>query len=121
MTRATIAFGLGLCAATILLLLNLPNGRITTVFVPMMFGIPIFIAGVISLNPHRRRWWLRGAVVLALIGGLGSLIRVGQNAFAWFSGAEFYPLPTIIATALTVTLLGFAVAMHLQLAKKGQR
>ena len=115
MARATIALGLGLCIATVVMLLKLSSGPISSACIPMMFGIPLFICGVISLNPHRRRRWIWFAVLLAIIGGAGSALRLGQLALGWLGDRPVEPLRSWIAASLTVALLLYAVAMCLAL------
>ena len=112
MARITIALGLALCALTFVVLLNVGAERITTAFVPMIFGIPIFISGVISLNPHRRRTWIRVALFVALIGGAGALFRVSQIVVRWLGGGPVHPLPTLLAVFLAILLLTFAAVAN---------
>jgi O-antigen/teichoic acid export membrane protein len=112
MARVTIAFGLGLCIATVAMLLNAETDPISTACIPMMFGIPLFICGVISLNPHRRRRWIWFASLLALIGGVGSSLRLGQLVLWWMRDQTVEPLRIWIAAGLTIALLLYALAMY---------
>lgn len=108
MARATIVFGLLLCVATLITLLNISVGRITSAFIPIMFGIPIFICGIISLNPHRARFWLRAAVIIAVIGATGSLFRIGDFVDDWIDGEQLYPIPVTITSGLLIALSTYA-------------
>ena len=118
MARATIIFGLALCAATVLGLLTLSTERIMTIFVPMIFGIPIFITGVISLNPHRRRMWVRLATVIAFIGILCSAARAAIIVGRVIDGDAVPLLPLSIAISLALALLIYAVPMHRTLRRR---
>ena len=110
MAKATIVFGLMLCVVTLVALLNIQAGRITTAFIPIVFGIPIFICGIISLNPHRARVWLRVAGFIATIGACGSLFRLGVIAKKWMAGTALYPVPVAITISLLLLLVIYAVA-----------
>lgn len=109
MARATIVFGLLLCGATLVALLNISVGRITSAFIPIIFGIPIFICGIISLNPHRAKFWLRTAVAIAAIGAAGSILRMGNFVDDWFDGEQLYPIPVTITSGLLVALSTYAL------------
>lgn len=111
MARATIVFGLILCGATLVALLNISVGKITTAFIPIIFGIPIFICGIISLNPHRARFWLRTAVAIAAIGAAGSLFRVGDFVGDWLEGEQLYPIPITITSGLLLALSTYAITV----------
>ncbi len=67
MARVIIFFGLVLCGQTVTALF-LSASKYPAEFLPMMVGIPVLFAGVVSLNPHRRRRiaWSLGA--LSVIG-----------------------------------------------------
>ena len=117
MARATIVFGLLLCGATLVALLNISEGRITSAFIPIIFGIPIFICGIISLNPHRAKFWLRTAVAIAAIGAAGSMFRLGDLIEGWFDGEPIYPIPVTITSGLLVALATYALTV-LRLTKR---
>lgn len=68
MPVASIIFGLLLCGLSVLGMIGSVE-KIATAFVPMMFGIPLVITGIVSLNPHRGRVGLWIAAAIAL-GGL---------------------------------------------------
>lgn len=109
MARFTIAFGLALCASSVLILLLTPTSRITTEFIPMIFGMPIFICGVFSLNPHRRRVWLRVAIFVAALGASGALTRLVVLGLRRMDGEPIYAVPTWIAASLAVALTLYAL------------
>jgi hypothetical protein len=117
MARATIAFGLGLCIATVAILLGLQQQRLSEAFIPMIFGIPIFICGVISLNPHRRRTWLRFASALAWLGSLGGLVHIIGVLLRWNRELAIAWVPAVIIGSLAGLLLAYAVIFQKLLKK----
>lgn len=80
---ASIIFGLLLCALSVLGMVGSVE-KIATAFVPMMFGIPLVITGIISLNPHRGRVWMGIAAAIAFLGFITAVgcavYRVGEMA-----------------------------------------
>jgi hypothetical protein len=69
MARAGIVFGLILCGITIAGLVA-SSTKAPTQFYPMMLGIPILFLGVVALNPHRRRFAMMVASLIAILGGV---------------------------------------------------
>ena len=75
MARVSIVFGMLLCGLS-------AAGMISSItkdpvqFIPMMFGIPVLFCGVVSLNPHRRRFAMRSAAVLTAFGGLVGIVLI---------------------------------------------
>jgi len=67
MARVGIIFGLLLCGVTLLGLIATAD-KSPTQFFPMMLGIPVLFCGVVSLNPHRRRYAMKFTSALAIIG-----------------------------------------------------
>lgn len=112
MARATIAFGLGLCIATVAILLGLQQQRLSEAFIPMIFGIPVFICGVISLNPHRRRTWLRFATVLAWLGSFGGVLHLIGVLLRWNRELAIEWIPAIIIGTLATLLLAYAITFQ---------
>ena len=54
MARTAIVFGLLLCGLTLYgLFASMLKSPLQ--FVPLMFGIPVFLCGIVGLNPHRQR------------------------------------------------------------------
>lgn len=80
---ASIIFGLLLCALSVLGMIGSAQ-KIATAFVPMMFGIPLVISGIISLNPHRGRVAMPIAAAVASLGFITAVAcavyRVGEIA-----------------------------------------
>lgn len=107
--RITIGFGLSLCALTVLVLLLTPANRLSSEFVPMIFGLPLFICGVISLNPHRRRSWIRFAGYVAVIGASGAITRLLLSIREWAAGQVVQALPTSMAIALAIVFSVYAL------------
>ncbi len=67
MARIGIIFGLLLCGLTYVGLV-LTTAKSPIQFIPMMIGIPTLFCGVVALNPHRRKYAIRAAAILALLG-----------------------------------------------------
>lgn len=111
MARVTILLGLGLCALTFIGLLFSTTGKIATAFIPMIFGIPLVIAGIVSLNPHRRRAWTAFACCIATIGGVGAATRSAELALDWVTHEPVQPLPLVMIVTLAVTCLAYATVM----------
>ncbi len=85
MARVGIVFGLLLCALSAI-------GMSATVvkdpaqFIPMMLGIPILFAGVVSLNPHRRRIAMNSSLVIAIFGTLVGAAHAASWGVDWSDG-----------------------------------
>ncbi|WP_164103123.1 hypothetical protein [Candidatus Laterigemmans baculatus] len=117
----TILLGLGLCALTLFGLLSSTSGKIATAFIPMIFGIPLVIAGIVSLNPHRRRSWTAFACCLAAIGGLGAATRSAELVLDLITREPVQPLPMLIIVILAVSCLSYATTMSVVLWKSRRR
>lgn len=117
MARITILLGLLLCALTMVGLLAPTAGKITIAFVPMIFGIPVVIAGIVALNPHRRRICTTFACALAFIGGLGPPVLIQRFGVEWLGDEPAQRLPLVISAILSVTCLAYATSMAVVLWK----
>ncbi|QDT11496.1 hypothetical protein [Planctomycetes bacterium K23_9] len=81
MARVGIIFGLLLCGLTLVALLCTTH-KMPSLFVPMMFGIPILFCGIVGLNPHRRKYAMFNAVAVGTVGfmvGAGLVVRAGMS------------------------------------------
>lgn len=67
MSVISILIGLLLCGLTVFGMVGSPE-KLAVAFVPMMLGIPMVFCGVVSLNPHRQKVWMRVAALVAAIG-----------------------------------------------------
>lgn len=85
MERFAILVGLTLCALTLLGLLLSPF-KAAAIFVPVLFGIPTLLCGVISLNPHRRRVGMGLAAVVAAVGAIVGGVEFAYLGFGFLSG-----------------------------------
>jgi predicted branched-subunit amino acid permease len=79
MARVGIVFGLILCGLTVIGLVG-TELKMPTQFYPMMLGIPVLFCGVVSLNPHRRKYAINVTATLALIGAVAGLV----GSVRWF-------------------------------------
>jgi len=108
MARGTIFFGLALCVASIFILLATPTNRISSEFMPIVIGIPLFICGVISLHPRKCMAWIRRAMLVASLAAIGTLVGFCWIATGWFRGVAILPMPLGIAGILAVSLTGYS-------------
>ncbi len=122
MPIASIIFGLLLCGLTVVGMVGSVE-KLATAFVPMMFGIPLVIAGIISLNPHRGRVWVP---VAALIAGIGLVVSAGcagvsLNALAEGKSVNLFALQLVIALAGLLALFLIAWLITLWRNRSGWR
>lgn len=117
MARITILLGLLLCALTMIGLLVPAGGKISSAFIPMIFGIPLVIAGIVALNPHRRRACTTFACALALIGGLGPPVLIRQFGVEWLGNEPVQRLPLVLSAILSVACIAYAASMAIVLWK----
>lgn len=79
-----------------------------TALIPAAFGFVIAIAGVIARDDRRRKHAMHAAVVVALLGFLGSvpgLLKVG----ALFDGTAARPAAVVSQTVMALLTLGYIV------------
>lgn len=101
MARLGIIFGLLLCGISIAAMLQTPL-KTPSQFYSMMFGIPIFFCGIVSLNPHRRRQSMMIANLLASIGVISGMAWLFLHSpKPTSSPLSVSPYPPIIAMTLT--------------------
>lgn len=103
----TILYGL------FLILLGLAGYLLTgresvTALIPMFFGIPIALLGWMASNPARRKLAMHIAVVLGLLGTLGSA-RGLSGLGALFAGEAERPAAVISQVAMFVASLLFVI------------
>lgn len=123
MARAGIIFGLALCGLTLLALVGTPV-KTPIQFIPMMLGIPILFCGVVALNPHRRRYAMRVASLVALVGAI-----VGAGVAVYWSVGLPQPAMTdrnslrlvIVLTSTCTLFVAFCVAFFISLRRRKRR
>lgn len=79
-----------------------------TALIPAFFGIPIALLGVAAQDESRRKHAMHGAIVLALLGFLGSvpgLLKVGTL----LDGTAARPMATAMQSIMAVMLAVFIV------------
>ena len=86
MAKRLIVMGLTLALATVLMLTVVTHQRHPAYILPMLAGIPIFVAGLVGLNPHRLRQWMRitrriavAGIALALLGAIATPLTSASN------------------------------------------
>lgn len=72
MAKVTVATGVVLILLGIGFYIGIGEGSVTAL-IPALFGLPIFVFGLVALNPARRKHAVHGALVFALLGLLGSV------------------------------------------------
>lgn len=79
-----------------------------TALIPSFVGVLILIAGVLARNVRFRRHSIHAALVVALLGMLGSLRNVAGIGDV-FAGTAERPAAIILSTLMFVVLLGYLV------------
>jgi len=108
MARIGIVFGLLLFGLTVTGL-SLTVQKTYTLFIPMMFGIPMLFLGVVALNPHRRRESVNAALILMLVGmvlGGGRLISL---MISWYFGGHVNSLSFQLVTGMTIVCAVYVI------------
>ena len=79
-----------------------------TALIPAFFGVPIALLGVVARDESRRKHAMHGAIVLALLGFMGSvpgLLKVGSL----LNGTAVRPMATAMQAIMAVLLAVFIV------------
>lgn len=79
-----------------------------TALIPAFFGIPIAALGVVAQNESRRKHAMHGAIVLALLGFMGSVpgfLKLGSL----LDGTAARPMATAMQSVMAVLLAVFIV------------
>ncbi len=79
-----------------------PDHRSITALIPTFFGIPLTLLGLAARDEKKRKHATHGALALALLGLLGSLMRAGRWSVA-FAGQA--PAPRLAAIEQIVMAL----------------
>ena len=90
----------------------LTGGVSLTALIPAAFGLVIAFAGLLARDERKRKHAMHGAVVVALLGFLGSvrgLLQIG----GLFDGTAARPAAIVAQTVMAVLTLGYiAVAVR---------
>ncbi len=85
------------------------GGASITALFPAFFGIPITICGFVAKKEHLRKHAMHGAVLLGLLGALGTA-RGLPGFFQWITGGDVErPMAVIAQTVMFVLSAGFVV------------
>lgn len=79
-----------------------------TALIPSFVGLLMLIAGIIARNVNARRHAIHAALVIALLGALGSLRNVAAIGDV-FDGTAERPAAIILSTLMFVVLIGYLV------------
>jgi hypothetical protein len=107
MTSTTIAVGVALIVVG-LAGYFLTGAASVTALIPAAFGIVIALAGLIARDERRRVHAIHGAVVVALLGFLGSVRGLVQIADV-FDGTATRPAAVIAQSVMALLTLGYLV------------
>ncbi len=106
MTLTTLTTG-ALLAAIGVAAYVLSEGRTVTALIPAFVGAPILVLGIVALAERARRHAIHGALVLALLGLIGSAPGL-VKAVAWLAGtAPERPLAVQVQTAMAVVCIAY--------------
>ena len=99
MERIAMIAGIALCGLSVFALVASPVKQ-PAVFVPLLFGIPLLLCGVVSLNPHRRRGAMRLAAIVATAALVSGGLEAGLLFYRAFSGEDVSPRALVIAAGM---------------------
>ena len=107
MASTTIALGVGL---VILGLAGyfLSGAASLTALIPAVFGVALAVAGLIARDERKRKHAMHAAVVVALLGFLGS-VRGLLQIDALFNGTAARPAAVISQSIMALLTLGYIV------------
>jgi len=86
----------------------LTGGVSLTALIPAAFGLAIAVAGLMARDDNRRKHAMHGAVVVALLGFLGSvrgLLQIGSV----FAGTAARPAAVVAQSIMALLTLGYIV------------
>jgi len=108
MVRLTINLGISLMIIGIAAYV-LSDAASVTALIPAFFGLPIFLLGLLAKNEKWHRHAMHSAVLLALLGFLGSVMGV-PNLFILIQGGEVArPMAAIIQSIMAVLSAVFII------------
>lgn len=108
MDRFAIVLGLLLCGLTIAGLFASPV-KAPLQFIPMMFGIPTLFCGVVSLNPHRRRYAMFQAALLVGFGAIIAMINIAALTVRLVSGGPVNRITFSVVVAMAALCIVFVL------------
>lgn len=108
MTKLTLWIG-GLLVATGVIAYIVTAAASVTALIPAFVGILLVVAGLIARKPDLHRHAIHAALVIALLGALGSLSRVVKLGEV-FDGTSEVPAAIIVSTIMFVLLVIYVVA-----------
>jgi len=108
MTKTTIYAGI------ILIILGIvayfaSHAQSITALIPVLFGAPIFILGLIARKESIRKHVVHGALVVALIGLVGSVNGIPQFVAMVLGNNVLRPAAVIVKTIMALILLVYII------------
>ena len=83
------------------------GGESATALIPAFFGVPLAVLGLLAKKPERRKLFMHLAVLVGLLGAIGSGMRGIPNAGKLISGDAELPLATAMQLAMFVVCAVF--------------
>jgi len=105
----SLTLGLGVALIIVGLAGYVLTGAVSlTALIPAAVGLAIAVSGLIARDPRRRKHAMHAAVVIALLGFLGSVPGLLQLG-ALFAGTAARPAAVVSQTIMAVLTLGYIV------------
>ena len=119
MARTAILIGVTLILLGIISYVGTGRQSVTAL-IPTFFGIVIFITGILGRNEKYRKHAMHTAVVVALLGFIGSFSGL-PKLFTLLSGGEVARPEAVIVQSIMVVLCAVFVIMGIQSFIKARR
>ena len=118
---ATITIGLGLVLIALGLGGYFGTGREhLTALIPVLFGLPLALLGVVALKEHMRKHAMHAAALIALVGLVGSLFRIVKKLIV---GEEVEVSTAVtmqlVVAALCAVFVGLCIRSFIQARRAG--
>lgn len=120
MARIGIVFGIVLCCLSI-------AGMVGTLqkdpaqFIPMMMGVPVLICGVVALNPHRRRYAMHAALIIASLGAVCGGLMASWDLLQLVSGDDVNKYALRLLAVMSIICAAFCVICVVSLIQANRR
>jgi uncharacterized membrane protein len=108
MKNVTIALGAGLIALGVIAYFATGRDSLTALL-PAVLGVPILVLGVLAMRENMRRHAIHAALVLALLGALGTMPQVVQLPDLLMDNDVERPAAVVTSTITAVACLLYVV------------
>jgi hypothetical protein len=107
MTRLTVVIGAVLVVLGVVAYAATAAASITAL-IPSLVGVLLLLCALLARKPAWHRHGIHAALVVALLGALGTLMNVAQIGEV-FAGTAERPAAVIVSTLMFVLLVGYLV------------